>query len=128
MRSGYSYDLILDNVANRSFSECRRALTPDGVHIPNSGRAGMGYVVKALVRSAFVRQQGRPFLSKPNHEDLVLLKDLVETGKVKPVIDRIYGLSETPDALGRVGDGHVRGKVVISILKQGRPTEAGAPQ
>jgi NADPH:quinone reductase-like Zn-dependent oxidoreductase len=118
-RSGRQYDLILDNVANRSFAECRRALAPDGVHIPNSGRAGMGYVLKALLRSAIVRQQGRPYLSKPNHEDLALLKDLVEAGKLKPVIDGIYGLSETPEALSRVGEGHVAGKVVISIVKQG---------
>ncbi|MGH9385496.1 MAG: NAD(P)-dependent alcohol dehydrogenase [Vicinamibacterales bacterium] len=122
-RSGKRYDLILDNVANRSFSECRRALTPSGVHIPNSGRAGMGYVIKALVRSAFVRQQGRPFLSTPNHEDLILLKGFVESAKMKPVIDRTYGLSETPEALGYVGEGHVRGKVVIAILKQEPPTE-----
>jgi len=116
-RSGRSYDLILDNVANRSFSECRRALTPRGIHIPNSGRAGMGYAVKALVRSAFLRQQGRPFLSIPTREDMVLLRGFVESGKVKPVIDRTYGLSETPEALGYVGEGHVRGKVVIKILE-----------
>jgi NADPH:quinone reductase-like Zn-dependent oxidoreductase len=126
-RSG-SYDLILDNVGNRSFSECRRALTPRGVHIPNSGRAGIGYVVKALVRSVFVRQQGRPFLSKANHEDLLFLKGLVESGKVQPVIDRTCGLSETPETLGYVGEGHVRGKVVITIIQQGRPTEAAAQQ
>jgi NADPH:quinone reductase-like Zn-dependent oxidoreductase len=126
-RSGKSYDLILDNVADRSFSECRRALTPGGLHIPNSGRAGMGYVAKAFLRSAVVRQQGRPFLSKPNHEDMVLLKRLVETGKVKPVIDRTYGLSETPEALGYVGQGHVPGKVVITILAQG-PSPGAAAQ
>jgi NADPH:quinone reductase-like Zn-dependent oxidoreductase len=126
-RSG-SYDLILDNVGNRSFSECRRALTPRGVHIPNSGRAGIAYAVKALLRSTFVRQQGRPFLSKANHEDLLLLKGLVESGKVKPVIDQTRGLSETAEALGYVGEGHVRGKVVITIMRQGRPTEAAAQQ
>jgi len=114
-RSGKRYDLILDNVANRSFSECRRALTPSGKHIPNSGRAGMGYVVGALLRSAIVRQQGRPFLSIPNQEDMLLLKDLVESGKVRPVIDRTYGLSETPEALRYVGEWHARGKVVITI-------------
>jgi NADPH:quinone reductase-like Zn-dependent oxidoreductase len=125
-RSGKSYDIILDNVGDPSFAECRRARTPSGIHIPNSGRAGMGYVVKALKRSAFVCQQGRPFLSKPNHEDMVFLKDLVESGKVKPIIDRTYIMSETPEALGYVGEGHVRGKVVITILKQGTPSEATA--
>jgi NADPH:quinone reductase-like Zn-dependent oxidoreductase len=116
-RSGQSYDLILDNVGNRSFSECRRALTPSGRHIPNSGRAGMDYIVKAYMRSAIVRQQGRPFPSKPNREDMVILKGLLESGKLKPVIDRTYELSETAEALGYVGEGHVPGKVVITILK-----------
>jgi len=123
-----SYDLILDNVGNRSYSECRRALTPRGIHIPNSGRAGISYAVKALVRSAFVRHQGRPFLSKANHEDLLLLKSLVESGKLRPVIDRTCELSEVPEALKYVGEGHVRGKVVIAITRQGRPTEAAAQQ
>jgi NADPH:quinone reductase-like Zn-dependent oxidoreductase len=86
-----------------------------GTLIPNSAHAGMGYIVKALVRSAFVRQQGRPFVSMPNNEDLAVLKELIETGKVTPVIDRTYRLSETPEALGYVGQGHARGKVVITI-------------
>jgi NADPH:quinone reductase-like Zn-dependent oxidoreductase len=75
----------------------------------------MGYAVRALLRSFFVRQQGRPFLSGSNPEDLALLKELVETGKMKPVIDRTYRLSETPEALGYVGEGHARGKVVITV-------------
>jgi NADPH:quinone reductase-like Zn-dependent oxidoreductase len=114
-RGGQSYDLILDNVGNRSFSDCRRALTAKGIHIPNSGRARIRFAVKALVRSTVVRQQGRPFLSTPNNEDLVVLKELIETGKVTPVIDRTYRLSETPEALGYIGEGHARGKVVITI-------------
>ena len=114
-QSGRLYDLILDNVANRSFSDCRRALTPQGTLIPNTGHAGMGYVVKAFVLSAFVRQQGRPFIATPNTEDLVVLKELIESGKVTPVIDRTYPLSKTPEAMGYVGDGHARGKVVITF-------------
>jgi NADPH:quinone reductase-like Zn-dependent oxidoreductase len=109
------YDLIFDNVANRSFADCRRALTPTGIHLPNSGNAGMGYAVRALVRSAFVRHQGRPFLSIANHRDLVVLKELLETGKVTPVIDRTYPLSETPQAFAYVSEGHARGKVVITM-------------
>ncbi|MGH7676214.1 MAG: NAD(P)-dependent alcohol dehydrogenase, partial [Gemmatimonadales bacterium] len=114
-RSGQRYDLILDNVANRSFSDCRRALTPTGTLIPNSAHAGMGYIVAALVRSVFVRQQGRPFVSMPTDQDWVVLTELIEAGKVRPVIDRTYRLSETPEALGYVGKGHARGKVVITI-------------
>lgn len=114
-QSGQRYDLILDNVGNHSFSDCRRALTPQGTLIPNTGHAGMGYVVKAFVLSAFVRQQGRPYISIPNNEDLVVLKELVESGKVRPVIDRTYPLSETPEAFRYLEEGHARGKVVITV-------------
>jgi NADPH:quinone reductase-like Zn-dependent oxidoreductase len=114
-QGGPRYDLILDNVGNHSLSDCRRALTPGGILIPNTGHGGMGYVIKAFVSSAFIRQQGRPFLSTPNHEDLVVLKELIESGKVTPVIDRTYPLSETPEAMAYVGEGHARGKVVITV-------------
>ena len=114
-RSGRTYDLILDNVGNRSFSDCRRALTPQGMHLPNSGRAGIGYAVKALVRSAFVRQQGRPFLSVAKNKDLEAVRQLIESGKLMPVIDRTYPLSEVPEALRYIGGGHARGKVVITM-------------
>ena len=114
-QGGPRYDLILDNVANRPSSACRRALTPRGTLLPNSGHAGMGYIIKAFVTSLFVRQQGRPFVSTPKTEDLVTLKDLIESGKVTPVIDRTYTLPETPEAFRYLGEGHARGKVVITV-------------
>jgi NADPH:quinone reductase-like Zn-dependent oxidoreductase len=114
-QGGQRYDLILDNVANRSFSDLRRSLTPQGTIIPNSGHSGMGYVIKAYVLSAFMRQQGRMFMAVSTNEDLVVLKELIETGKVTPVIDRTYPLSETPEAMGYAAEGHVRGKVVIIV-------------
>jgi NADPH:quinone reductase-like Zn-dependent oxidoreductase len=114
-QGGPRYDLILDNVGNHSFSDCRRALTPQGTLIPNTGHAGLAYVVKALVLSLFVSQQGRPFFSSPNYEDLVILKELIETGKVTPVVDRTYTLDETPDAFRYLNEGHARGKVVITV-------------
>ncbi|NIN34181.1 MAG: zinc-binding dehydrogenase, partial [Gammaproteobacteria bacterium] len=97
-QSGQHYDLILDQVANHSLSDCRRVLTPHGTHIPNSGHSGLGYIIKAFVASVFVRQQGRPYIAIPKNEDLVVLKELIESGKVTPVIDRTYPLSETPEA------------------------------
>ena len=109
------YDLILDQVANHSFSDCRRALTPQGTHIPNSGHSGLGYIIKAFVLSLFVQQQGRPYLAIPKNEDLVVLKELIESGKVTPVIDRTYPLSETPEAFRYLDEGHTRGKVVITL-------------
>ncbi len=120
-QSGQRYDLILDQVANHSLSGCRRVLTPQGTHIPNSGNSGTGYVVKALVVSLFVRQQGRPYIAIPNNEDLVVLKELIEAGKVTPVIDRTYPLHETPEAFRYLDKGHARGKVVI-ILEHNNKT------
>jgi NADPH:quinone reductase-like Zn-dependent oxidoreductase len=114
-QSGQRYDLILDNVANRSFSDLRRALTPQGIIIPNSGHGGMGYVFKAYLLSPFMHQQGSPFMSTPNHEDLVVLKELIEADKITPVIDRTYPLSETPEAIRYLEEDHARGKVVITV-------------
>jgi NADPH:quinone reductase-like Zn-dependent oxidoreductase len=112
---GPRYDLILDNVANRSLTDLWRALTPRGILIPNSGHGGLGYVLKAAVSSAFLRKQGGLFITRTNHGDLVLLKELIESGRVVPVVDRTYPLRETPTAVEYVGRGHARGKVVITV-------------
>jgi len=109
------YDLILDNVGNHSFTDLRRALAPQGAIQPNTGHAGMGYVVKAFVLSLFLRQQASMIFVVPKHEDLVLLKDLIEAGKVTPVIDRTYPLNEAAAAFGYLNEGHVQGKVVITV-------------
>lgn len=114
-QGGRRYDHILDQVGNCSFSDCRRSLTPQGTLIPNSGHAGLGYVIKAHVLSTFVRRQGRPYIAIPNNEDLVVLKELIEAGKVTPVIDRTYPLSETPEAFRYLVEDHARGKVVITV-------------
>ena len=72
-------------------------------------------LVKPLVLSPFVRQTLRRYLSKPNHRDLVVLKELVESGKLTPVIDKTYPLQETAAALRHIEHGHARGKVVITV-------------
>ena len=109
------YDLILDNVGNHAFAAYRRVLTPQGIIQPNTGHAGMWYVTKAAVLSQFMRQQGKLFVATPNHEDLVILKGFIESGKVTPVIDSTYPFSETAEALRYLEKGHARGKVVITI-------------
>ncbi len=114
-QSGRRYDLILDNVANRPFSDLRHALTPQGIIIPNSGHGGMGYVIKAFLLSPFMRQQGGMYLASPNNKDMVVLKELIEAGKVTPVIDRTYSLSDTPEAFRYLEEGHARGKVVTTV-------------
>ena len=114
-QSGQKYDLILDQIANHPLSACRRALTPRGTHIPNSGNSGMGYIIKALISSLFIGQQGRTYLSVPKNQDLVVLKELVESGKVKTVIDKTFPLSETSEAFRYLEEVHARGKVVITV-------------
>ena len=114
-QNGQRYDLILDNVASRSFADLRRALTPQGKIIPNSGHAGMGYVFKAYVLSLVRRQHGSMYLAVPNSQTLATLKELVEAGKVTPVIDRTFPLSETSAAFWYLEKEHARGKVVITI-------------
>jgi NADPH:quinone reductase-like Zn-dependent oxidoreductase len=112
------YDLILDNVGNHSMAETRRALTPTGTLLSNGGGhegGKLARVIRATIVSMFVRQQGKPSVKTQNRDDLVALKELVEAGKITPVIDRTYALAETPKAIAQVADGHVRGTVVVSV-------------
>ena len=114
------YDVILDNVEAQPLAAVRRALTPTGTLIPNSGRGGrwlgpLGRIVKARVLSGFTRQQLKPFTSVGKRQDLLTLADLLATGQVTPVIDRTYPLDEAADALRYVAAGHTRGKVVITV-------------
>jgi NADPH:quinone reductase-like Zn-dependent oxidoreductase len=113
-QGGPRYDVILDNVGNHSPSECRRALATQGTLILNSG-ASLGLIALGRMLSPFVRQSLRTFLAKLNHDDLVFLSTLIESGKLTVVIDRTYPLSETPDAIGYVEAGHAGGKVVINM-------------
>jgi NADPH:quinone reductase-like Zn-dependent oxidoreductase len=114
-QSEIRYDLILDNVANRTFSDIQRVLSPRGTVLPNSGHAGLSYLIKAAFRSMVNKKQGKPFVSSPNQKDLMVLKEMLESGTIKPVIDKTYPLQKTPDALGYIGNGHAGGKVVITI-------------
>jgi NADPH:quinone reductase-like Zn-dependent oxidoreductase len=76
---------------------------------------GVGRTVRALVVSPFVRQRLCPFFSKVRHEDLLVLKELIEAGKVNPVIDRTYPLSAAPEAISYLGERHTQGKTVIAV-------------
>lgn len=112
---GRQYDLILDNVANHSFTALRRALTPHGLIVPNSGHGGMTYVFKSFLLSPFVRQVAGMYVTQSRSQDLTLLKEWIESGKVKTVIDRTFPLSETPAAFWYLEKEHARGKVVITV-------------
>jgi NADPH:quinone reductase-like Zn-dependent oxidoreductase len=118
-RSGRRYDLILDT-GNRSLSDCRRALTRSGTLIVIGGSAGrwidgLGRANKARMLSPFVSQQLHPFLTRWNRQDLHLVKDLIEAGKITPVIDRTYPLPEAAEAIRYLEGGHARGKIVITV-------------
>jgi NADPH:quinone reductase-like Zn-dependent oxidoreductase len=112
------YDLILDNVGNHSMARIRRVLTSDGTLISNGGGHAAGKLsrtVRTMLVSMVVRRQASPSIKTQNHEDLVALKGLVEAGKVTPVIDRTYPMTQAAQAIGRVADGHARGTVVLTV-------------
>ena len=114
-RSEMRYDLILDNVASRSLSDLRSVLSPGGVIIPNSGHGGMSYVIKSLILSLLMSQHGSMFIAKIGHKDLDALRDFIEKGKITPVIDKTFPLSETPEAFRYLENEHAQGKVVITM-------------
>jgi NADPH:quinone reductase-like Zn-dependent oxidoreductase len=119
-RTGQRYDLILEMAGNRSLTDLRRALTPKGTLVLVGGSGGRwfmgtGRTLRAVVTSPFVGQRLRSFFSKPRGADLVVLKELVEAGKVTPVIDRTFPLNETPEAIRYVGERSTQGKTVIVV-------------
>ena len=122
-KSADRYDVILDNVANHSLSECRRVLNPKGkyVLIGGGGASEQGFIgllarpLKAMVLSPFISQQMGMMMADPSQKDLTVLADLMQSGKVKAIIDRTYKLAEVPEAIRYLEEGHARGKVVITL-------------
>jgi NADPH:quinone reductase-like Zn-dependent oxidoreductase len=120
-QSAQRFDLILDCVGNRSLSEYTRVLVPKGIHVPVGGSGDRLFVslVNKFALSLFVSQKLVVFfLAKPNKVDLTIICELMATGKVTPVIDKRYKLSEVPEALEYLERGHARGKVVITFAHQ----------
>ncbi len=115
------YDLILDNVGAHSLQDMRSVLTTNGLLLANGAPApsgwfgGLGHPLRVAVSSMFSKQQGRPFLSMENEDDLGTLQDLAATGKITPVIDRVFPLDSAVDAITFVGEGHNQGTSVISM-------------
>ena len=122
-KSAERYDVILDNVGNHSLSECRGALTPNGRYVLIGGGnaneqgfiGGLGKALWAVVYSKFVKQPMGMMMADANHNDLAILADMMQNGKLKAVIDRTYKLEQTADAVRYVEQGHARGKVVITV-------------
>jgi NADPH:quinone reductase-like Zn-dependent oxidoreductase len=117
IRGEQRYDLIFQLAGTRPPSECRRALTRRGTLVLSSGDgrlSGIGRIVTAMVSSPFVSQRLVTWVATLNNADLLALGGLIEAGKVTPVIDRTYALSETPAAIRYLEEGHTRGKVIIT--------------
>jgi NADPH:quinone reductase-like Zn-dependent oxidoreductase len=118
-RTGRHYDVVLDNVGNRTFSALRRVMTPHGRCVlagaPRRLSAALARILKALVWPPFLAQQFTFFIAKVRRDDLAALCELMNTGGVKPVIDKCYPLSGTADAIAYVEQGHARAKVVVSF-------------
>jgi NADPH:quinone reductase-like Zn-dependent oxidoreductase len=121
-RLGQQYDLIFDVAASRSLRETRRVLAPNGILVMVGVKGGrqmapiVARLLTAVVWTRFANKKKMlPFLATNSKEDLMVLKELIEAGKVRPVIDRTYRLSETADAMRYLEEGHARGKVVITV-------------
>ena len=119
VRDGPRYDMIFDVAGTHSWSDCRQVLTSSGTIVlaGQSGRKRPSILplLLAPVASHFVRQKLATYITKHNHADLVALKDIIEAGKVKPMIDRTFPLREVPEAIQYLGQGHPRAKIVISV-------------
>jgi NADPH:quinone reductase-like Zn-dependent oxidoreductase len=119
------YDVIIDNVSNHPLSEVRHVLTPKGKYVMIGGGSGakdwqglfgmMTHMFKTVFVKPFVSQEMGMMLTDPKQKDLTDLADLMQAGKVKPVIDRTYKLSEIQQAIAYVEEGHARGKVIITV-------------
>jgi NADPH:quinone reductase-like Zn-dependent oxidoreductase len=116
-RSGQQYDLILAANGYHSLSAYKRALTPKGIYIMAGGSKAQ--IFEAMLLGPWMSKSGGKKMggvsAKPNQEDLNFVKGLLDAGKIVPVIDRRYALSETAEALRYLGEGHARGKVVITV-------------
>jgi NADPH:quinone reductase-like Zn-dependent oxidoreductase len=120
-KSGQRYDLIFDLAASHSLSACRRVLHAKGTYILAGAVSRQGMMrflavpFQALVLSPFTSQHFLTFIARGSRDDLTIIRDLMEAGKVTPVIDRRYKLSEAPEAIRYLAEGHARGKVVITL-------------
>ena len=119
-RNGKEYDLILATNGNRSISDYRRALSPKGIYVQTGG--SMAQMSQAMLQGPWIsmtgsQKMGNMGVAKPNKKDLVTIKELLEAGKVKPVIDRCYPFDQVTDAIRYLEEGHAQGKVVITVTQ-----------
>jgi NADPH:quinone reductase-like Zn-dependent oxidoreductase len=120
-RGGERYDLIVDVVGSKPWSACKRVLAPHGVVVVVGGSKAnrvlgpLGHVIRMKARALGSRRKAVFFVAKFNKPDMQVLAELLESGKISPVIDRRYELGELADALRYLGEGHARGKIVVTV-------------
>ena len=120
-QKGSTYDVIVDNAGTRPLRDTWRSMTPKGILIPNNGQlenlwmASLPRLVRTLAGSMFVGQKVRMLVAKTTTEDLEALNELIEAGRVKPLLDRTYQLAEAAEAMAYLGEGHARGKIVVTV-------------
>jgi NADPH:quinone reductase-like Zn-dependent oxidoreductase len=119
-RAGQRYDLMFDSIGNHPFLDARRVMQPNGIYVIVGGPKGdwlgpLKLPIKAQVLAPFVSQKFEFFLARLGHDDLEVLRDLVQAGKVTPVVDRTYPLRDIRAAMEYLEAGHARGKVVITV-------------
>jgi NADPH:quinone reductase-like Zn-dependent oxidoreductase len=118
-QNGLHYDLILAANGYHSISDYQRALSPNGIYVMTGGSGPQ--LVQVMLQGPWISMTGSQKMSnmvlKPNKKDLIFMKGLLEAGKVKPVIDRCYPLSEVPSAFRYLAEGHAQGKVVITVAQ-----------
>jgi NADPH:quinone reductase-like Zn-dependent oxidoreductase len=118
---GIGHDLVVDIAGSRSFLACRRALKPDATFVLVGGKMtyrGLGpllHIGGTIVKSLFRSQKLKLFVAKIRTEDLSLMRELIDAGKVRPVVESTFPLSEAREALAQLGEGHARGKLVITV-------------
>ena len=118
---GRRFDLMFDNAGNRSWRDCKRMLEPNGTLVMVGGQKGnrllgpLGHVMKVKLASLFSGRKTVFFIAKFNRADMEVLRDLLDTGKIAPVIDKRYELGDIADAISYIGEGHAKGKIVITV-------------
>src|SRR6266581_2143140 len=119
VRDGQRYDMVFDVAWTHSLSDCRRVLTPNGIHVlagqSSRKKPSILPLLLAPVVSRFRRQKLVSYIAKHSNADLLALKELIEAGKVTPMIDRTFPLREVPQAIRYLGEGHPRAKIVITV-------------
>ncbi len=117
-KNGQQYDLIIDTAVSHSLFDYKRALSPKGVYVMVGGKGGVGSLFLTMLMGPIIagsKKLGYIGMTKANKEDMAIVKELLETGKIKPVIDKRYPLSEAAEAFRYYEEGHAKGRSVITV-------------